>query len=125
MEQVYFQANMSMFLLKIVGLLLLFTGISYYFICRPVFVPQWKSVIKIGCMLGLLNAGFVITLGKDAFPLTPFILIICTCLYYFNKFPLYKSKHLLCLLVSFVFSSGAVFIGIAGTFFHLAVEGKI
>jgi hypothetical protein len=125
MEQVYNEVNLSMVLLKSVGALLLFLGIGYLFIVRPAFLPQWKNVIGLGCVFGLFNAGLIISLGKIAFPATPGILIICITLFCFNKFPLYQIKHLLGLLVSFVFSSVTFFIGTAGNFFHMAVEGKI
>jgi hypothetical protein len=114
-----------MVLLKSVGNLLLFIGIGYLLIARPIFFPKWKNVIEIGCAFGLLNAGLVLSFGKIAFSATPAILIICIFLFCFNKFPLFKIKHLFGLLMSFVFSSVTFFVGIAGTFFHLAVEGKI
>lgn len=125
MEQVYNTVNLSMVLLKSVGAILLFLGIGYLLIVRPAFLPQWKNVIGLGCVFGLFNAGLVIFLGKIAFLATPAILIICIALFCFNKFPLYKIKHLFGLLMTFVFSSVTFFIGIAGTFFHLATEGKI
>lgn len=125
MEQVYNAVNLSMVLLKSVGLLLLFIGIGYLLIARPIFLPKWKNVIGMGCAFGLLNAGLVISFGKIAFSATPAIMIICIVLFCFNKFPLYKIKHLFGLLMSFVFSSVTFFVGIAGTFFHLTVEGKI
>lgn len=125
MEQFYNSVNLTMVLLKSVGTILLFIGIGYLLIVRPAFLPQWKNVIGLGCVFGLFNAGLVISLGKIAFPATPAILIICIALFCFNKFPLYKIKHLFGLLMTFVFSSVTFFIGIAGTFFHLAIEGKI
>lgn len=125
MEQFYNSVNLTMVLLKSVGTILLFIGIGYLLIDRPAFLPQWKNVIGLGCVFGLFNAGLVISLGKIAFPATPAILIICIALFCFNKFPLYKIKHLFGLLMTFVFSSVTFFIGIAGTFFHLAIEGKI
>lgn len=125
MEQVYNAVNLSMVLLKSLGALLLFIGIGYLFIVRPAFLPQWKNLIGLGCVFGLLNAGIIISLGKIAFLVTPAVLIICITLFCFNKFPLYKIKHLFGLLVSFLFSSVTFFLSIAGTFFYLAVEGKI
>ena len=125
MEQVYNSVNLSMVLLKFVGVILLFIVMGYLLLARPIFLPKWKNVIGMGCTFGLLNAGLVIAFGKIAFSATPAILIICIVLFYFNKFPLYKIKHLFGLLMSFVFSSVTFFIGIAGTFFHLAVEGII
>lgn len=124
MEQVYNEVNLSMILLKSVGAVLLFIGAFYLFKVRSVFLPQWKNVIGLGSVLGLLNAGLVISLGKMAFLATPVMLITCIVLFCFNKFPLYKIKHLIGLMATFVFSSVTIFIGIAGTFFHLAVEGK-
>jgi hypothetical protein len=125
MEEIYHDVNLSMLLLKSVGLLLLFTGIGYFFWFRPKFVPQWKNILKLGGLLGLINAGLVISLGKIAFIVTPIVLIMCVILYQLNKLPGYKINHLLGLSVSFIFSSVIFFLGIAGTFFHLAVEGKI
>ncbi|MGE3609588.1 MAG: hypothetical protein AB7I27_08380 [Bacteriovoracaceae bacterium] len=125
MEHVYNEVNLSMVLLKSVGIILLLLGIGYLFKVRPAFHPQWKNVIGLGCVFGLLNAGLVITLGEMAFFATPVMLIICIVLFSFNKLPLYKIKHLFGLLIAFVFSSVTFFIGIAGTFFHLAVEGKL
>jgi len=125
MEQVYNAVNWSMVLLKFAGAFLLFLGTGYLLKIRPVFLPQWKNVIGFGCVLGLINAGLVISLSKIAFSVTPAILIICSALFCFKKCSLYKAKHLFGLLVSFVISSVTFFIGIAGTFFHLAVEGKI
>ncbi len=114
-----------MVLLKSMGIVLLLIGTGYLFKVRPVLLPRWKNVIGLGCVIGLLNAGVVISLGKIAFTATPAILVICIALFYFNKLPLYKVKHLFGLLVSFLVSSVTFFIGVAGTFFHLAVEGKI
>lgn len=125
MEQVYKDVNLSMYLLKFLGLLLVLVGMGYFFMFRPSFLPRWKNIVGFGCVMGLLNAGLVISLGKVAFTLTPVILIFLSVLFYFNKFPLYRIKHLLGLLMSFIFSSLTFFIGVAGTFFHLAVEGKI
>lgn len=121
MEQVYNEVNLSMILLKSVGTVLLFIGAFYLFKVRPVFLPQWKNVIGLGSVLGLLNAGLVISLGKMAFFATPMMFITCIALFCFNKFRLYEIKHLFGLLSSFVFSSFTFFIGIAGIFFHLAV----
>lgn len=125
MEQVYNAVNWSMVLLKFAGAFLLFIGTGFLLKARPVFLPEWKNVIGLGCVFGLLNAGLVLSLGKIAFPATPAILIVCIASFWFKKFPFYKIKHLIGLLVSFVFSSVTFFIGIAGTFFHLAVGGKI
>lgn len=125
MEQVYNDVNFSMSLLKFAGLLLLLVGIGYLFMFRPSFLPRWKNIVGLGGGIGLLNAGLVISLGKVAFAVTPVVLVILTALFYFNKFPLYKIKHFLGLLIFFIFSSLTFFIVIAGTFFHLAVEGKI
>lgn len=125
MEQVYNKINLSVVLLKSVGVVISFIGIGYLFKVRPVFHPQWKNVIGLGCVFGLLNAGLVISLGQMAFFATPLISIVCIALFSFNKFPLYKIKHLFGLLTAFVFSSVTFFIGIAGTFFHLSVEGKL
>ena len=125
MEQVYNDVNFSMSLLKFAGFLLLLVGIRYFVKFRPSFLPRWKSIAGLGGGIGLLNAGLVISLGKVAFAVTPLVLFILTALFYFNKFPLYKIKHFLGLLIFFIFSSLTFFIVIAGTFFHLAVEGKI
>lgn len=125
MVAVYNAVNWSMVLLKSTGLLLLLIGIGYLLKARPVFLPQWKNVIGLGSVFGLLNTGLIISLGKIAFLATPAMLIFCIALFCFNKLPIYQIKHLFGLLASFVFSSVVFFIGIAGTFFHLAVEGKI
>lgn len=125
MEQVYNDVNFSMSLLKFAGLLLLLVGIGYLFMFRPSFLPRWKNIVGLGGGIGLLNAGLVLSLGKVAFAVTPVVLVILTALFYFNKFPFYKIKHFLGLLIFFIFSSLTFFIVIAGTFFHLAVEGKI
>jgi hypothetical protein len=125
MEQVYNQVTLSMILLKSVGELLLIAGTFYLFKIRLVFLPQWRRVAALGCVFGVLNAGLVIILGQIAYFATPLIMITFMGLYCFNKFPIYKIKHLFGLLTAFVFSSVTFFIGIAGTFFHLVVEGKI
>ena len=125
MEQVYHQVTLSMILLKSVGGLLLIAGTSYLFKIRPVFLPQWRRVAGLGCVFGALNAGLVIILGQIAYIATPVIVITFMGLFYFDKFPLYKVKHLVGLSTAFILSSVTFFIGIAGVFFHLAVEGKI
>ena len=125
MEHVYDQVNLAMILLKSVGGLLLIAGTFYLFNNRPVFLPQWRRVAGLGCVFGALNAGLVIVLGQIAYFATPVIVITFMGLYCFNKFPLYKVKHLVGLSLAFILSSVTFFIGIAGTFFHLAVEGKI
>ncbi len=76
-------------------------------------------------MFGLLNASLVIILGKLGFFITPIFLITIFALFYFDKFPEYRPKHLLGLSIAFILSSLTFFIGIAGLFFHMAVEGKI
>ncbi len=125
MEQIYNQVTLSMILLKSFGVLLLIAGIFYLFKIRPVFQPQWRRVAGLGCVLGALNSGVVIILGQIAYLATPLIMITFMVLYCFNKFPLYKVKHLVGLSLAFILSSVTLFIGITGTFFHLAVEGKI
>lgn len=125
MEQVYHQVILSMILLKSVGGLLLIAGTFYLFKIRPVFQPQWRRVAGLGCVFGALNAGLVIILGQIAYIATPVIVITFMGLFYFDKFPLYKVKHLVGLSTAFILSSVTFFIGIAGVFFHLAVEGKI
>lgn len=125
MEQVFNNVNFSMTLLKFTGFLLLLIGIGYLFMFRLNFLPRWKNIVGLGCVIGLLNAGLVISLGKIAFAVTPVTFVILTVLFYFNKFPFYRIKHFSGLLICFIFSSVTFFIGIAGFFFHLAVEGKI
>lgn len=125
MEQVYSEINLSMVLLKSVGVVISLIGIGYLFKVRPVFHPQWKNVIGLGCVFGLLNAGLVISLGQMAFFATPVMSIVCIALFSFNKFPHFNFKYLAGFLTTFVFSSVAFFLGVAGVFFHLAVEGKI
>ncbi len=125
MEHVYDQVNLAMILQKSVGALLLIAGALYLYKIRPVFIPQWRRVAGLGCIFGALNAGILIVLGQIAYFVTPLIVITFMGLYCFNKFPLYKVKHLVGLSLAFILSSVTFFIGIAGTFFHLAVEGKI
>ena len=125
MEHVYDQVNLAMILLKSVGGLLLIAGTFYLFNIRPVFLPQWRRVAGLGCVFGASNAGLVIILGQVAYLATPVIVITFMGLYCFNKFPLYKVKHLVGLSLAFILFSVTFFIGIAETFFHLAVEGKI
>lgn len=125
MEQVYHDVNFSMALLKCAGFLLLLVSVGYIYMFRPDFLPQWKNIARLGGLIGILNAGLVISFGKNAFPLTPVMLVALIFLFVFNKLPLYKIKHLLGLLICFILSSLTFFIGIAGAFFHLAVEGKI
>ena len=125
MEQVYDQVNLAMILLKSVGGFLLFVAAVFLFKVRPIFLPQWKNVAGLGCVFGILNAGLVISLGQIAYFATPMILITFIGLFCFDKLPLYKFKHLAGFLTTFVFSSAAFFVGIAGIFFHLAVEGEI
>ena len=125
MEQIYNQVNLAMILLKSVGGLLLIAGTFYLFNNRPVFLPQWRRVGGLGCVFGAFNAGLIIVLDQIAYFATPVIMITFMGLYCFNKFPLYKVKHLVGLSLAFILSSVTFFIGIAGTFFHLAVEGKI
>ncbi len=75
MEQVYNQVTLSMILLKSFGGLLLIAGTFYLFKIRPVFLPQWRRVAGLGCVLGALNSGFVIILGQIAYLATPLIAI--------------------------------------------------
>lgn len=63
----------------------------------------------IGCIYGILNAGLVILLGQIAYYATHMVVITIIGLFYFNKFPLYKRKHLTGFLATFVFSSVAFF----------------
>lgn len=125
MEQVYHQVSLVMILLKSVGLLLLITGAFYLFKIRPSFLPKWRRIAGLGCVYGVLNAGLMILLGQIAYVATPIIVMTFIGLFFFNKLPLYKIKHLTGFLTTFVVSSAAFFVAIAGTFFHLAVEGKI
>ncbi len=125
MDQVYHQVTLSMILLKCVGGFLFLLGTAYLLVKRPEHLPIWKNVLGNGSMFGLLNAGIVIVLGKLGFFITPIFLITIFALFYFDKFPEYRPKHLLGLSIAFILSSVTFFIGIAGTFFHLAVEGKI
>jgi hypothetical protein len=125
MEQVYNQVNLSMILLKSVGGLLLLSGAFYLFKIRPTFLPQWRRVVGIGCVYGILNAGLVILLGQIAYFATPILVVTFIGLFFFDKFPLYQLKYFAGFLTTFIFSSVAFFVGIAGIFFHFAVEGKI
>ncbi len=125
MEQVYHQVTLSVILLKCVGGILLILGAANLLIKRPQYLPSWRNVLGYGIMLGLLNAGLVIVLGKLGYFITPIFLITIIALFYCDKFPQYRPKHLFGLSIAFILSSVTFFIGIAGTFFHLAVEGKI
>lgn len=125
MEQVYHQVALSVILLKCVGGILLLLGAAYLLIKRPQYLPSWRNVLSYGSLFGLLNAGVVIIVGKLGYFITPIFLITIIALFYCDKFPQYRLKHLLGLSIAFILSSVTFFIGIAGTFFHLAVEGKI
>lgn len=125
MEQVYDQVNLAMILLKSVGGVMLIAGALYLFKIRPVFLPQWRRVVGLGCVYGVLNAGLVILLGQIAYLASPVVVGTFIGLFFFNRLPLYKTKHLTGFLTTFVFSSVAFFLGVAGVFFHLAVEGNI
>ncbi len=125
MEQVYHQVTLSVILLKCVGGILFLLGAAYLLKKRPQYLPTWRMVLSFGSMFGLLNAGLVIVLGKLVYFMTPIFLIAIIALFYFDRFPQYRLKHLLGILIVFILSSVTFFIGIAGTFFHLAVEGKI
>jgi hypothetical protein len=125
MEQVYDQVNLAMILLKSVGGFLLFVAALYLFKFRPTFLPQWRRVVVIGCVYGILNAGLVLLLGQIAYFATPVVVATFIGLFFFNRLPLYKTEHLTVFLTTFVFSSVAFFLGVAGVFFHFAVEGKI
>lgn len=125
MEQVYDQVNLSMILLKSVGGFLLFVAALYLFKFRPTFLPQWRRVVVVGCVCGILNAGLVLLLGEIAYFATPVVVATFIGLFFFNRFPLYKTEHLTVFLTTFVFSSVAFFLGVAGVFFHFAVEEKI
>lgn len=125
MEKVYQSASLSMLFLKSAGLLMLFTGAGYFLIFRQRGEPNFKMIFFLGIALGVMNAGLVISLGEVGFTITPAVLIALTVLFYNNKLPRYQAKHLLGLLGTFLISSLTFFIAAAGTFFHLAVVGKI
>lgn len=125
MEQVYHQVTASIILLKFVGGLFFLISATYLLMKRPQYLPSWKNVLGSGSVFGLLNAGLVITLGKLGYFFTPIILIVMVVFFYCGRFPRYRLKHLVGLSIVFILSSLTFFIGIAGTFFHLAVEGKI
>lgn len=125
MEQVYHQVTLSVILLKCVGGILFLLGAAYLLLKRRQYLPTWRNVLGYGSMFGLLNAALVIILGKLGYFVTPIFLMTIIALFYCDKFPQYRLKHLLGLSLAFILSSVTFFIGIAGTFFHLAVEGKI
>ena len=125
MEQVYHQVTFSMILLKCFGGAFFLFCSAYLLIKRPEFLPCWRNIVGYGSIFGLLNAGLVIILGKIGFLVTPIFLISIIALFYFDKFPRFRPKYILGLAIVFIFSSVTFFIGIAGTFFYLAVEGKI
>lgn len=125
MEKVYQSATLSMFLLKSAGLLMIFTGAGYFLVFRLKGEPNLKMILFLGIALGIMNAGLVISLGEVGFTITPAVLIALTVLFYNNKLPRYQAKHLLGLLGTFLISSLTFFIAAAGSFFHLAVEGRI
>ncbi len=84
-----------------------------------------KRVATLSLILGLLDAGLALTFGKAAFVVTPIIVISFFGLWIVSQNPLWKFKHLLFFVSSFVICSTTFFYGVAGLFFHLAVEGKL
>ena len=87
-------------------------------------VPNWKSVMLLSCILALLNAGLIVSFGKGAFFITPFFVFLTIALWLINKLPFWQKKHLIAFITSFTSLSICFFVGVAGFFFHLAVEGK-
>lgn len=128
MEAVFRDVEFSMVLLKVSGLLLSLGAVSYFFYIgdiKRISVPNWKNVMMLSCVLAILNAGLTVSFGKIAFFITPIFIFVTICLWLMNKLPLWKKKHLIAFITSFTSLSICFFLGVAGFFFHLAVEGKI
>jgi hypothetical protein len=126
--KIFETVELSIFGLKIVGFLLIFTGVAYFSInksvaCTPVL--SWRKLFTQGSMLGILNAGIAIFFGKNAYLLTPTIIISFLVLWLMKKMPLWQGGHLLAFISLFITSSIVFFILVAGIFFHIAVDGKV
>lgn len=128
METLFRDVEFSMVLLKLSGALLGLIAVSYLLYLNNLkrfSVPNWKSVMILSCLLALLNAGLAVLLGSIAFLITPVFVLFTIALWLMNKLPSWKKKHLIAFTTSFTSLSICFFVGIAGFFFHLAVEGKI
>ncbi len=86
---------------------------------------SWKALGVLSLSLGLLDAGISLLFGKVAFITTSLIVVSFFLLWIVSKNPLWRFKHLLFLVSLFIICSTTFFYGIAGLFFHLAVEGKL
>lgn len=120
--------ELSMFGLKIMGFLLIFTDVAYLTISRSAAsatVLSWRKLLIQGLMLGILNAGTALFFGKNAYLLTPAIIISFLFLWLMKKMPQWQGRHLIGFISLFITSSIVFFILVAGIFFHLAVEGKV
>jgi len=120
--------EISFFLIRMFGLLFLFVAVAYFLITKqPKKFPMHSSkrVAILSLLLGLFDAGLTLTFGKAAFVVTPIIVASFFVLWIISKNPLWKFKHLLFFAASFVICSTTFFYGVAGLFFHLAVEGKL
>jgi|APGre2960657468_1045069.scaffolds.fasta_scaffold10436_3 hypothetical protein len=128
MEAVFRDVEFSMVLLKLSGVLLGLVAVFYLLYIKNLkilLVPNWKSVMLLSCILALLNAGLIFSFGKGAFFITPFFVVLTIALWLMNKLPFWQKKHLIAFITSFTSLSICFFVGVAGFFFHLAVEGKI
>lgn len=120
--------ELSILGLKIVGFLLIFTGLAYFSINKSTAsttVLSWRKLLTQGLILGILNAGVAIFFGKNAYLLTPTIIISFLVLWLMKKIPLWQGGYLVAFFSMFITSSIVFFILVAGIFFHLAVEGKV
>jgi uncharacterized protein YqhQ len=127
MTDIINDTEISLLLIKICGLFCIFISSVYLSLTRSskkFSMHSWKNLATLGLILGLIDAGLSLTFGKMAFVITPVFVISFFGLWIVSKNPLWRFKHLLFLVSSFVICSTVFFYGVAGLFFHLAVEGK-
>lgn len=125
---IFQSVELSMFGSKIVGFLLIFTGVAYFIISKSAAsatILSWRKLLIQGLILGILNAGTAMFFGKNAYLLTPAIIISFLVLWLMKKMPQWQGRHLVGFISLFITSSIVFFILVAGIFFHLAVEGKV
>lgn len=128
MEMVFKDVELSMVLLKLSGALLSFVVVSYLLYMKNLkilSVPRWESLMTLSCVLALLNTCLAVSFGKSAFFITPLFVFLTIALWIMNKLPFWQKKHLIAFITSFTSLSICFFVGVAGFFFHLTVEGKI
>jgi hypothetical protein len=126
MDQIYDRVNLSIYLLKMTGILIL---ISYFAICVKFkilhIINPRRSIMLFGTTLGILNATILIIFGKN-FYFMPFLTITFLFFIFFSKSNYIQNiKHLLGILTTFLTSTVIIFFSILTLFFHLAVEGII